>query len=288
MAVPFSLTSSVAPIGPGRYRAAIDPAWNLRPLPQGGIVSAAALRAMAHTLDEPSQSLRSLHTAFCAQVPDGEVEITVDLLRRGRSMSQLRAEVVAPGTDRGHLTTAIFGAERPGFDFTDLRPPAEVVPPDACPSFRDPLPDGVEGYEPMSFWTERVEGRVVTGHSFWEDYVPERAERVYWYRFDETPLLPDGSVDPLALVVLADTMPGAVGEKIGRSPRQWFAPSVDLTVHLLDVCRAPWVLAHNRARFAGHGYASADMALWDCGPRGTAEPRLVAYATQLFLFSFTD
>jgi hypothetical protein len=52
------------------------------------------------------------------------------------------------------------------------------------------------------------------------------------------------------------------------------------------VCRSPWVLGHNRARFAGDGYASADMALWDCGEAGTGEPRLVAYATQLFLFSF--
>ncbi len=83
-------------------------------------------------------------------------------------------------------------------------------------------------------------------------------------------------------------MPGAVSEKVGRSSPAWFAPSIDLTVHLLDACRSPWVLAHNRARFAGRGYASADMALWDCGPDGTAEPRLVAYATQLFLFSFAD
>jgi hypothetical protein len=87
-------------------------------------------------------------------------------------------------------------------------------------------------------------------------------------------------------VVLADTMPGAVGEKVGRSDRSWFAPSIDLTVHLLDHCRSPWVLAHNRARFAGDGYASADMALWDCGMDGTDQPRLVAYATQLFLFTF--
>ena len=34
------------------------------------------------------------------------------------------------------------------------------------------------------------------------------------------------------------------------------------------------------------GYASADMALWDCGEEGTDEPRLVAYGTQVFLFSF--
>ena len=124
------------------------------------------------------------------------------------------------------------------------------------------------------------------GHPFWEEYVPDRAETATWYRFDRPPFLDDGTLDPLALVVLADTMPGAVAEKVGRQERSWFAPSIDLTVHLLDHCRSPWVLAHNRARFAGEGYASADMALWDCGQDGTDAPRLVAYATQVFLFSF--
>ncbi len=55
---------------------------------------------------------------------------------------------------------------------------------------------------------------------------------------------------------------------------------------LLEEWRSPWLLAHNRARHAGEGYASADMALWDCGDDGTDEPRLVAYGTQVFLFSF--
>ena len=140
----------------------------------------------------------------------------------------------------------------------------------------------------MPFWAHLVEGRSAIGHAPWEEYVPDRAERVMWYRFDEPPFLDDGTVDPLALVVLADTMPGAVGEKVGPGPRRWFAPSVDLTVHLLDPCRSPWVLAHNRARHAGGGYASADMSLWDCGEHGSDPPRLVAYATQIFLFTFGD
>jgi hypothetical protein len=106
---------------------------------------------------------------------------------------------------------------------------------------------------------------------------------------DESPMLDDGTLDPLALVVLIDTMPGAVAEKLGaRRHRSWFAPSVDLTVHLLDECRSAWVLAHNRARHAGDGYASAEMTLWDCGPEGRDTPRLVAYGTQLFLFTFLD
>ncbi len=262
--------------------------WNLSPLPQGGIISALALRAMADALGDPAQVLRTLHTTFVARVADGPVSIEVELLRRGRSMSHLRAEVSNRGEERGHLTTAVFGAKRPGFAFTDLAPPTEVPRPGDCPSFRDPRPPGVAEFEPMPFWDQQVEGRAISGHPPWEEYIPDRAERAMWYRFDHPPYLDDGVIDPLSLVVLADTMPGAVGEKVGPQDRAWFAPSVDLTVHILDVCRSPWVLAHNRARFAGDGYASADMSLWDCGDDGGAEPRLVAYATQLFLFSFVS
>jgi acyl-CoA thioesterase len=284
----FAAATAVTPVGAGRYEGTIDASWNLRPLPQGGIVSAIALRAMSDVLADSTQGLRALHTTFVAQIAHGPVSIEVELLRRGRSMSHLRAEVAKPASTRGHLTTGIFGSARTGFAFTDLDPPAGIPPPDDCPSFRDPPPPGVVPFEPTPFWDRHVEGRAALGHAPWEDYVPERAETAMWYRFDLPPFLDDGTLDPLALVVLADTMPGAVAEKVGRRDRSWFSPSVDLTVHLLDKCRSPWVLAHNRARFAGDGYASADMALWDFGEGGSDTPHLVAYATQMFLFSFVE
>jgi acyl-CoA thioesterase len=271
----------------GRYAGHIDDLWVLRPLPQGGLVTAIALRAMAAELDDPGQRLRVLHTTYAAQVAGGPVEVDVELLRRGRSMSHLRAEVRNPGAARGHLTTGIFGAPRRGFDFTDLEPPTDVPHPDDCPSFRDPLPEGVvDDWEPMPFWTQVIEGRPVLGHPPWEDYEPDRAERVQWYRFDDPPMRDDGTLDPFALAVVADVMPGAAGEKLGPGFNDWFAPSVDLTVHLLDDARSGCLLGHNRCRHAGDGYASADMALWDYGPDQRDEPKLVAYATQVFLFSF--
>jgi len=64
---------------------------------------------------------------------------------------------------------------------------------------------------------------------------------------------------------------------------QWFAPSVDYTLHLFRPAPAGWLLAHHQARHAGDGYASVELALWD--PAG---PHLVAYATQVMLFSFFD
>lgn len=289
---PFLEGTAVHRSAPGRYQADIDPIWNLRPLPQGGIVTAIALRAMAAELDDPNQRLRVLHTTFAAQVADGPVDVDVEVIRRGRSMSHLRSEVRNRTSTVGHLTTGIFGAPRQGFEFTDLQPPADVPHPDDCPSFRTPPPPEFDlAFEPMPFWEQMVEGRAVLGHPPWEPYEAGVAEVAGWKRFDEPPFLDDDTIDPYSLVVLCDTMPGAVGERVGGQGgalRNWFAPSVDLTVHLLDTCRSPWVLTHNRARYAGDGYASADMAVWDYGPGCDEPPRLVAYATQLFLFSFYE
>ncbi|HYD47275.1 MAG TPA: thioesterase family protein [Terriglobales bacterium] len=289
MAVPFFEVTRCVELAPSRYRAEIDASWNLRPLPQGGVVTAIALRAMAETLGDPKQRLRTLHTTFVAQVAHGPVEIEVELLRRGRSMSQLRAEVRNPGASRGHITTAVFGSSRRGFEFTDLALPPNLPRPAESPSFRSPPPpDFAPRFAPMPFWERHVEGRVALGHAPWEEYLPERAERAFWYRFDDPPYLPDGTIDPASLVVLADTMPGAVGEKVGPRHREWFAPSVDLSMHILAECRSGWVLAHNQARHAGDGYASGDISLWDCGTEGADPPRLVAYATQIFCFSFAS
>lgn len=282
----FGAETAVERVGDGRYAAEIDPVWNLRPLPQGGIVTAVAVRALEAELADPGQTLRTLHTTFAAQVAHGPVEVDVEVLRRGRSMSHLRGEIRNPGTARGHLTTAIFGGPRKGFDFVDLAVPRGVPRPDDCPSFRDPPPGDVPRFEPLPMWDQRVEGRSAIGTPPWEGAVRTSSLRCAWYRFDDPPRDDDGTVDPLATIVVADTMPGAVGERVGPSDEMWFSPSVDLTFHLLGEWRSEWVLGVNTARWAGDGYASVDMALWDLGDDCRGEPHLVAYATQLCLFTF--
>ena len=123
----------------------------------------------------------------------------------------------------------------------------------------------------MNFW-EHLEGRPASGHPPWEEYVPTTSERSAWYRFDEPPMLDDGRLDPLAVVTMCDTMPGAVSERMGRRDQMYLPPSCDLTVHLLDDAHTEWVLAVNRARYAGDGYASTEMEIWDASLRA---PRCV-------------
>lgn len=290
--------ASVTPdVVPGRYTADISAGWNCPIVPQGGLMSAIAARAMqldvaanAATTDGrdghavaagDELTLRSLTTVYAAPVTAGPVTIDVRALRRGRSMSQLVATVRPPGAPAGHTTIAVFGRRKAGFEFTDLTMP-DVPKPADCPSFRDPLPEGVEPDRmPFPFW-DQVEGRPALGHAPWDDYEPTTSDSALWYRLDGVPWLDDGALDPLALVVYGDTMPGAVRERLGPGHPDWAPPSCDLTVHLLGQPRSEWILGHSRARRAADGYASLEMALWD------PAVGLVAHSSQIMYFVFPN
>jgi acyl-CoA thioesterase len=271
------------PARPGWFTGNIDDRWMLVVVPQGGAVAALAARAMTAALDLPEQTLRSLSAVFAAQVTTGPVEIEVTVLRSGRSMSQLMASVRNVGAEAGLTAIAVFGAPRRGFELTEL-PFPEVDPPEELRGYRDPLPEGIEfefNRPLMPFWEDILECRPATGRAPWEPFVDGPAEITYWYRLDDPPLDDDGRLDPIASIVLCDTMPGAVGQKVPTGDEAWFGPSADFTIHLLGSARPGWLLAHNRARHAGDGYASVEMSLWDPSDR-----TLVAHASQVMFFAF--
>lgn len=268
----------MAQVGPGRYRAELGHEWDLVPLPQGGIVAAFALRAAGMEIADDTHLLRTSTTVFAGQVAAGELEIEVSVLRHGRSASQLVSTVRNAGAAAGATVVAVFGSQRRGPTFVDVTPP-EVPPPGDCRSYRDPLPAGVEPFEERPFWT-RVEGRAALGHAPWEEFEPTGSDVATWLRFDDPPRLEDGAIDPLGVLTLADRMPGCVGERVGPGGPPWFAPSADLTVHLFEPLRTEWLLAHDRARWADDGWASAESYLW------SEDGELVGYATQMMLFTY--
>ena len=280
MAGTFTQDVVVEPLGDGRYRADLDHGWDLVPLPQGGIIASFALRAAQHALGDDAQDLRSCTAVFAGQVAAGALEVDVSVLRRGRSATQVTATVRNAGATSGTTVLAVFGSKRRGPSFVDVTPP-DVPPPAQCPSYRDPPPPGIEPYEQRPFWT-RVEGRAALGHPPWEDHEPTSSDVATWLRFDDPPLLKDGSLDPLGVLTLADRMPGSVGERLGHQGEPWFAPSADLTVHLFEPARTTWLLAHDRARWAHDGWASAETTLWD------EAGALVAYATQMMIFTYLE
>jgi acyl-CoA thioesterase len=271
------LALETVPECPGRYRVEVSDAWNCPIVPHGGVMAALAARAMQLELGTPEHRLRTMTTVFVGQVVPGPVEVDVTVLRRGRSMSQVSATLRNVGADAGHTTTAVFGAPRPGFSFTDPQPP-DAPPPEQCLSWRDERPDDMLHF---NFW-DHAQYRLHQGHVPWEDFPPGPAsERVAWVRFDEPPVV-DGVLDPLAVAALTDTMPGSISERVGSGAPLWMPPSTDLTVHLFGDARGEWLLARNRARWAGEGYASVEIELWD------ADRTLVGYGTQVAFLVFPE
>src|SRR4051812_34673573 len=102
-------------MGDGRYAGTLGPEWNCPIVPQGGMVMAIAARAMSAALGD-ELPLRSISVVFAAPVQAGAVDIEVQVLRRGRSMSQCIATVHNPGSDLGTTAIAVFGALRKGFE----------------------------------------------------------------------------------------------------------------------------------------------------------------------------
>ena len=264
----------------GRWRASLAPAWNAPVFPSGGIVTAVALRAMQAELAQPHQSLRSFATMFISTVEAGDLDVHVERMRVGKRMSQLRADVRSAGArEPGHVTTAAFGESRDGFAFSysaapDVGPPGDypgpAEPPPGVPVFRAPFFENVE--------TRRV--RIF--HSFENGWDGGRAEATRWIRYRVPPRLADGRIDRLSLVALADTMPPAVSQYIGPGYPFFHAPSVDLTMRFFADTEEEWCLLHSVSHWAGDGYASAEVTLWD------TRRTLIAHATQLMLIRFPD
>lgn len=276
----FSEEVTVERRAEGRYCARLSHDWDVVSLPQGGVVASFALRAAATEVPSASQQLRTCTIVFAGQVTAGDLEIDVAVLRGGRTATQLSATVRNAGADAGATVAAVFGSTREGPRFVDVEPPKVPGPLD-CPSYRDPPPPGVETFAPTPFW-ERVEGRAALGHAPWEEYDPDTSEVATWLKFDDPPLSEDGSLDPLGVLTLGDRMPGCVGERVGPNGPSWFAPSADLTFHYAAPPRTEWLLAHDRAHWAGDGWASAQSTLWD------EQGLLVGFATQTMLFTYTS
>jgi acyl-CoA thioesterase len=123
-----------------------------------------------------------------------------------------------------------------------------------------------------------LETRLAYGANWWRsDFEPGPARVGRWIRYREPAVLADGRFDPLALPPVVDLMPPSMIQRLGPKFEPFFAPSLDLTVHFLADTTSEWLLYDTETRYAGDGYASAGVHVFD--PSGA----LVGYATQMWI-----
>jgi acyl-CoA thioesterase len=254
----------------GRWTFELSKAWDFL-LPSGGVLASASLRAAEAELAEPDLRLLSSSTIFCTPIAPGRLDAEVTILRRGGNAAQVRIALRnAEAGESGLETLATFARVRPGPDVLGAKFPA-VPGPEDCADLVDDA--GNNPHKRAPFFAN-FEARLASGDRFWiPGWKAGPARYARWFRYLVPPRA-DGTLARFAYPPIIDTMPPALFQAIGPGPYRFFAPSLDLTCHVVDDTDREWLLVSVLARRALGGTAIAEVEVWD------DTRRLVAYGTQ--------
>lgn len=135
----FDEATAIAASGPQAYAAELDPLWTIAGNPNGGYLQAIMARAGAAESIHPHVVAASTH--FLSAPRPGKVDLGVEILREGRSTTQLRVRLSQGEAPKAESMISLS-------DLTETRPaprwesgdlPAPGVAFDECPRFLPPL-----------------------------------------------------------------------------------------------------------------------------------------------------
>jgi acyl-CoA thioesterase len=262
------------PRRPGHYTAHLTEHWNGLG-PQGGVLMALAMRAMQAEIADSEFRPRSATVTFVNRVMAGPLRAEVEILRRSSSAVHARAAVnPSLGDGIGLEVIATFGRPREGPLWLDLAVPEFASP---AQSRLPDAPSAAGASIPPARFFDQFDVRVALGRLPWEtDETPADSARIVrWYRYKRDQRGPDGRMDPLALLPIADTMPPALWQTVDTEGK-YVGPSLDLTVHFLEDTDTEWILSDARVAWTGESYARGENRLW-------AKDRLLAIASQMMV-----
>jgi acyl-CoA thioesterase len=261
----FDRETAIVAVEPGRWRARLDPAWNIGATPNGGYALAPLVQAMATLGEHPDPVSLTAHFLRPCRA-DRAADLSARLERAGRRMTTVAGSLAQDGSTR--LTASAVLSELPQpdapgrLDGIDVEPP-ELAPPDRCTDRAD-LAQGVDDIALLS----RVDVRVDTGF-------PERSgatgsSLAGWIRFADG-RAPDAGTLPL----FVDCFPPSLMSRDGATG---WVPTVELTVHVRRRPVEGWIQGLFTVADLIDDLAVEDGWLWD------AAGRLVARSRQLALY----
>ena len=215
--------TAVEPTGPaGTFAFTVDAGFTVGPKPNGGYLLATAARAVGVALADAGSAHRDplAATAHYLWAPDpGPATIAVEVLRTGRSASQVRAVIEQDGRRCVDLTLTVGTLAVAPAVWTRAIP-VDVAPIEDCVR----IPSRREGSDFVVSTMDRVDLRLDPATMGFAFGAPSgRGELAGWID------LPDGRpIDPLALLLLLDTLPPAT---LDIGPSGW-VPTLSLTAYL--------------------------------------------------------
>ena len=257
----FSAVSAVTQREPGRFSAAVDPEWTIGAKPNGGYLLSMLARAATSTSAHDHVIAASAH--YLHSPDPGPVLIATELLRSGRSASQIRARMEQDGKAcvEALITTSSLASDTAPYWDSGLPEVSEVSYED-CPRLIPNLPNGIR-----VAIMEQVEVRLEPDSSgFTAGHPGGRGELRGWLA------LPGAETfDANALLFAVDAFPPATFD----IEFSGWVPTLELTVYVRALPLPGPVRVLQRAQLVDAGRVDESCFVWDMSGR------LVAQGTQL-------
>jgi len=232
----------------------------------GGVGLASSIRAIEETTGRPTVWAAAQYLSF-ARVGD---IVDLDVLVPVHGKYNTQARVVGHVGDREIFTVNAALGERPSEYSAQWAEKPDVVPPQDC--------------APVDHWREdrddlhgRIDVRVVKGRYGEERKkggLSEDGHVVLWARMRE-----DLPMSSSALAVMADFVPSAIGNAIGRDAG---GNSLDNTIRIRKIVETEWVLLDIRIHGVHNGFAHGRMHLF------AENGELMASASQSVILRIRD
>jgi acyl-coenzyme A thioesterase PaaI-like protein len=257
----FSAVTAVTEREPGRFSAEVDPEWSIGGKPNGGYLL--SMLARAATSISAHQHATAVSAHYLHSPKPGPVLIETELLRAGRSASQIRARLEQDGQPcvEALITASQFGPETTPYWDRGL-PELSQSRYEDCPRLIPRLPNGL----PVAIM-EQVEVRLDPDSAGFADGHPSgRGELRGWLA------LPGGEAfDPASLLFAVDAFPPATFD----IEFSGWVPTLELTVYVRAIPAPGPVRVLHRAQLIDAGRVDESCFVWD------TTGRLVAQGTQL-------
>jgi acyl-coenzyme A thioesterase PaaI-like protein len=257
----FATVTTLTETGPGTFDAAVDPRWTIGGKPNGGYLLAMLGRAASAISSHRHVIAASAH--YLHSPEPGPVRITSEVLRAGRSASQLHARLLQDGRPCVDALLTVTNLDPDAKPYWDAGlPDAAAAPADSCVRLPGVSPAGLA----VPIMGE-VEVRIDPATLGFAGGKPSgRGELRGWIG-----LPGDEPFDPISLLYAVDAFPPATFE---IEITGW-VPTLELSVYVRALPAPGPVQVLQRAQLIDAQRVDEACFVWD------STGRLVAQSTQL-------
>lgn len=257
----FEKDTSVTRIDDSTFTGLIDEGWNISGNPNGGYLVSIVTSAVAQVVSHPDPVSWTTH--YLRPGSPGETcRVEIDVIRTGRTLTTLRANLSQGGKER-LVCLGAYGdlGINQGVDSDIMLPEPDLPPPEDCIE----RTGDIQGIEIAL--TDKLDVMLHPAQA--EPGQAGEPEISGWIRFK------DGSEpDARALLLFCDTFPPSPFGQLGVVG---WVPTIELTTHIRRKPAPGWIKARFRTDDLVEGRMIESGALWD------SQGQLVATSRQLGL-----